>query len=111
MYGPPSKADWKKFEEIIPELRERYLEKKNLEIGEILKNEGKSPTENFWATEKGIRKVSRILQDCLDGYSKARMKERILIMYHEGMFLEEDIKNFSPELQEEFLEHIRKWKK
>lgn len=107
MYGPPSKADWKKFEEIIPELREKYLRKKNLEIGEILKNEENSPTENFWETEKRIKKVSRSLQNCLDGYSKAQMKERIFMMVNEGMLLEEDLKNFSPELQEEFLQHIR----
>jgi hypothetical protein len=110
MYGPPSKADWKKFEEIIPELRERYLRKKNLEIQNILNREGRSSTENFWAAEKRIGKVSRILQECLDGYSKAGMKERILIMYHETMFLEEDIQHFSEELQEEFLASINRWK-
>lgn len=77
----------------------------------MLTNEANSPTENFWATAERIRKESRILHDCLDGYSKARMKERILIMYHAGMFLEGDIQHFSRELQEEFLEHIKKWKK
>jgi hypothetical protein len=110
MNGPPSKADWKKFEEIIPELREKYLKKKNHEIRNILNNGRKSSTENFWAAEKKIQKVVRILEECLDGYSKARMKERILIMYHEGMFLEEDIQHFSEELQEEFLATINRWK-
>ena len=102
MFSDPTKSDWKTFQAILPELRERYLEKKNREIASLLSEPGKTSTERFWASEEKIRKEAKILKGCLDGYTKGSMKERVLIMHRHGMFLEEDIFRFSETFQAEF---------
>ena len=103
----PTKADWKKFQEILPALRERYLKKTNAEIRAILENQNMSPTECFWAAAERVRQESKILHDCLDGYSKGWMIERILLLQRYNMFIDEDFNHFSPELQEE-IRNIKK---
>ncbi len=95
----PSKADWKLFQSMISELRERYLKTQNERLSQNLLNEAKTPTENFWEVEKEIREQAGILQDCLDGYSKSRLVEHVMFMKSQGMILEEDLHKFSPEFQ------------
>lgn len=102
MFSEPTKSDWKIFRAMLPELRERYLDMTNREIASLLSEPGKTSTERFWASEEKIRKEVKILKACLDGYTKGSMKERVLIMYRHGMFLEADILRFSETFQSEF---------
>ncbi|MGM0601319.1 MAG: hypothetical protein ACQETH_16025 [Candidatus Rifleibacteriota bacterium] len=108
MFTQPTKADWKKFMNILPELRERYLKNRNKEISNLFLNVNQTATENFWNTKEIIAKEAKILQDCLDGISKSKMKERIIIMFRYGLFQKKDIKSFSLELQKEFLDFIER---
>jgi hypothetical protein len=73
----PLESDWKTFRKRVPEWRERYLEKQNQLIIDILADVEKTPTERFWATEERMQKIARILVDCLDGHSRSIGWERI----------------------------------
>ena len=47
MERKPKESDWKTFQKVVPELRERYLEEKNKEIVAIFTDEGRTPTQRF----------------------------------------------------------------
>jgi hypothetical protein len=47
-----------------------------------------------------MKKEAKILQDCLNGYSKSRMDIHILLMLRHGLMKEEDLDAFSEELRE-----------
>jgi len=91
---------------MIPELKERYHKRLNEELVSILQDPEFSASENFWGAQGKIQEIFPVLHSCLDGHSKATMCEKILIMYHEGMFSREDIKAFRPEFQSWFFRKI-----
>ena len=91
--------DWKAFRKMVPELRERYLERHNEALKEILKNDSATPTEKFWVVEKRVNKEARILRQCLDGHSRSRMLEFMRRMYSYEMLTDLDLKGFSAETQ------------
>jgi len=92
-------ADWKRFKKILPELRERYLRKVNNELTALLNDNSKTPTEQFWAVEKRTRQEAKILRTCFDGYSRSRLTLHIMNMYHCGIMEDEDIAEFSEDIQ------------
>lgn len=53
--------DWKKFREIVPELRERYLRDRNAEWIAIFHDESLTPTEKFWKAHGVWKKSKRFL--------------------------------------------------
>ena len=65
----PKESDWKRFRDLVPDLRERYLKKINHELVGMLTVPDKTPTNQFWDTFEQMKKEKRILQDCLDGHS------------------------------------------
>jgi hypothetical protein len=99
----PSKTDWKLFQEILPEIRERYLKEKNGEIVSLLRDSTITSTERFWLAEAGIRREAKRLRDCFDNYTKGTMGMKVLMLYNEGIFRQEDIEKFSKEFQKWFL--------
>jgi len=92
-------ADWKTFSKMVPELRERYLRGKNQELAALLAATGKTETERFWDTEECVRREGKILCDCLDDLRRSRLFETLLSMRHHGMLRDEDLAQFSSELQ------------
>ena len=111
MYGKPKESDWRVFRDMLPELREKYLNKKNKEIGEILSDPNKSPTECFWDTDERIKKETKILRECLDDYSRSTMSMKIMLMCRYGMLEKPDLEKFSEEFQEEHKEVWERWNK
>jgi len=55
----PNKSDWKKFRDSLDKWRERYLQRKNIEIREILENKDLNETEKFWGIVEFQKKESR----------------------------------------------------
>ncbi|MCG2590758.1 hypothetical protein [Rhodohalobacter sulfatireducens] len=96
----PTKRDWKIFRDMLPELRERYLAERNQTFITLLKSDERTPTEQFWDTLEAMKKEAKILQDCLNGYTKSNMDMRILLMLRHGLMKEEDLDGFSEELRE-----------
>jgi len=94
-------ADWKRFRNMVPELRERYLESVNRELLREFSEPDKTPTEIFWAIQERTKKEAKILRQCLDGHSRSSMSMFLMKMYAEGMITEDDLSGFS--------EQTRKW--
>jgi hypothetical protein len=98
-------ADWKVMRKLIPGLRERYLRRRNEEFIALLSASGKTETERFWDTDDAIRREAKVLRDCLDDLRRSRLFEILLLMRHHGMFLDEDLAQFSDDAQKE----LRGW--
>ncbi|MDB6028081.1 MAG: hypothetical protein JWM68_4304 [Verrucomicrobiales bacterium] len=94
-------SDWKKFREMVPQLRERYLADRNARIAAMLANPQKSETERFWEAMEEMEKEVKVLQQCLDGHSRSKMWLYVLAMIRAGMLRKEDMEGFSEERQKE----------
>ena len=101
MNGKGRESDWKRYRDMIEELRERYLKEKNRGLVSLLTCPEKTPTEQFWDTFDRMKKEMKILQDCLDGHSRSKMFVSMLLMLRHGMLKDEDLKGFSEGLQKQ----------
>ncbi len=95
-------SDWRKFREMVPMLRERYLIERNARIVRILTHPKKNETERFWDALEVMKKEAKILQQCLDGHSRSSMWLFMTAMLRVGMLKKEDLSQFSDELQRDF---------
>jgi hypothetical protein len=95
-----TESDWKAFRKIVPELRERYIQKRNAEIAAILQAPDQTETERFWNVHEKITKEAEILESCLDGHRRSRMVAFIYEMLAVGLMDREDLAIFSPEIRE-----------
>ena len=94
-------SDWKKFRDMVPRLRERYLADRNARIVTLLTERAKTETERFWDAMEEMEKEARVLRECLDGHSRSKMWLYILTMIRAGMLTKEDLKVFSEDLQKQ----------
>lgn len=95
-------SDWRKFREMVPMLRERYLTERNARIERILTHPKKNETERFWDAFEMMKKEAKILHQCLDGHSRSSMWLFMTVMLRVGMLKKEDLSQFSDELQRDF---------
>lgn len=94
-----TESDWKTFKKLVPEIRERYLQRLNSELSEILHDQSLTPTEQFWTLQKRVREVAQILRDCFDGHSRSKLLMFLLLMRRHEILIDEDLKQFSNEIQ------------
>lgn len=92
-------SDWKRFRAIVPELRERYLVKRNADLLEIFNDEKLSQTERFWEVKNRQDEIAGILKSCLDGHTRSKMVFFMQVMYRHEMLVDEDLGGFSEEVQ------------
>jgi hypothetical protein len=92
-------SDWKRFRDMVPKLRERYLAERNSRIVALLSRPGKNETERFWDAMEVMEREAKILQQCLDGHSRSSMQRYMLTMIGAGMLTKADMEGFSEELQ------------
>jgi hypothetical protein len=95
----PNKSDWKKFRNSLDKWRERYLQRKNNEMRAILENKNLNETEKFWGIIEFQKKESKKLRDCLDRISRSNMTLQMALMKKYEMIDQNDIEEFSEELQ------------
>ena len=100
MHDTPMESDWKEFRNIVPTLRERYLEELIPELTATLQDDSQTPTERFWSTHERIQEIEKILRACLDGHSRSRMMSYIFLMIRHQMMTEDDLAEFSEDLRE-----------
>jgi ribosomal protein S17E len=96
----PKKSDWKRFRNSLEKWRESYIKRKNREIRDILKKNNLTETEKFWDIADFQKKESKKLRNCLDGYTKSNMTLRMALMQKYEMICNEDLEEFSKEMQE-----------
>lgn len=94
-------SDWRKFRDMVPRLRERYLADCNARVAALLTDPEKNETECFWDAMEEMQREARVLRECLDGHSRSKMWLYILAMIRAGMLSKEDIEVFSEDLQKE----------
>jgi hypothetical protein len=94
-----NESDWKTFKKLVPEIRERYLQRLNAELTEILQNQSLTSTEQFWTLQERVRELAQILRDCFDGHSRSKMLMSLLLMRRHEILIDEDLKQFSNEIQ------------
>jgi hypothetical protein len=94
-------SDWRKFSEMAPKLRERYLAEQNARIVRLLTDRKKNETERFWDAMEVMEREAKILRKCLDGHSRSKMWLFMLSMIQVGMLKKEDMAVFSEELRNE----------
>jgi hypothetical protein len=92
-------SDWRKFSEMAPKLRERYLAEQNARIVALLADPKKNETERFWNAMEVMERETKILRRCLDGHSRSSMQRFMLSMIGVGMLKKEDMAVFSEELR------------
>ena len=85
---------------MVPELRERYLRGRNIELIEILQGGSLTPAEGFWAASERMEETGMILRACLDDHRRSRMLDSLILMYRHQMIGDEDLDVFSEELRE-----------
>ena len=95
----PKKSDWKKFRNSLDKWRERYLKWKNDEIGSILEDKNRNETQKFWDIVEFQKNEAKKLRDCLDGNSRSNMTLHMALMKRYKMIGQDDIDEFSEELQ------------
>jgi protein-tyrosine phosphatase len=93
-------SDWKKFRNSLDKWRELYLKRKNDEVRVILEDKNLNETEKFWGIVDFQKNESKVLRNCLDGYSRSNMFLHMALMKKYKMICKEDIEEFSEELQE-----------
>ena len=103
MTDSPKESDWKAFRDIVPDLRERYLHRRNAELVALLGDDSLSPTEQFWNVEERTREIAKILRACLDDHSRSRMFGYMVLMHGHDMLTDLDLERFSQELREKIL--------
>ncbi|NET40182.1 MAG: hypothetical protein F6K19_50985 [Cyanothece sp. SIO1E1] len=101
MIGKPKESDWKVYRNLVPQLRERYLKEKNEVLATRLKALGKTETERFWDAFEQMKKEKKVLESCLDDFSRSNMFFSMTLMLKCGMLKKEDLNVFSKELQSE----------
>lgn len=94
-------SDWRKFREMVPRLRERYLADRNARLAAMLVNPGKNETQRFWDAMEEMETEAKILRQCLDGHSRSKMSLYIFMMIRAGMLTKDDAAVFSVDLQNE----------
>ena len=94
-------SDWRKFRDMVPKLRERYLAERNAHIVGTLTDPNKKETERFWDSFEMMEKEAEVLRQCLDGHSRSKLWLFMISMLRVGMLKREDLSQFSEVLQRE----------
>jgi hypothetical protein len=98
-----NEADWRKFRDMVPKLRERYLADRNARLAAMLVDATKNETQRFWDAMEVMEREAKILRQCLDGHSRSNMWRYMLTMIRAGMLTKDDLAVFSEELQKEMV--------
>ena len=93
-----SKEDWKLFRSKIPGWQEAYMERLNKEYIQILSSEGKA-SDKFWELEKRIYQDKRS-PGVIVQLRRRDMPIQLTSLLRDGAITRDDLKEFSPELQE-----------
>ena len=97
----PKESDWKKFKDLIPLMRDRFLLRKNEELIAVLSQEGKTPTEIFWETKERLDEYEKIIYQCFRYQSRSDMWLAVLSMRTYCLMLDEDLEQFSEPLRQD----------
>ena len=93
-----SKEDWTLFRSKLPDWQEAYMERLNKEYIQILSSEGKA-SDKFWELEKRIYQDKRS-PGVIVQLRRRDMPIQLTSLLRDGAITRDDLKEFSPKLQE-----------
>ncbi len=93
-------SDWKLFRVKIVEWQERYMDKLNHKLAKLLLDEKQSASDRFWKAEKIIFREKKSAGVIVE-MKRSTFKMTLLRLLKEKAITLEDLKEFSPELQDE----------
>ena len=99
-----SKGDWKLFRSKLPEWQEAYMDRLNKEYIQLL-SEDAAASDKFWRLEKRIREDKRRAGVLLE-VRRSAMLSGIMRLIDEGAIRQDDLNDFSKELQDAVRTHI-----
>ena len=98
MFYDTTKADWKLFQEKLPNWQENFMKKLNNEYIQLLTGP-KYDSEKFWELEKRI-KTDRRKKGVICEMRKSIMVDNIISLINEDAITLNDLSDFSNELKE-----------
>ena len=103
-----SKQDWKLYREKLPLWQESYMARLNAEYIKLL-NGPENASDKFWALEKRI-KQDRRHPGVITEVSKCNVIPVIANLMYDDVIGENDLQDFSPELQSAVTMLVSRWK-
>ena len=102
-----SERDWKIFRKKIPDWRERYMERLEMEYIALLQNE-KNASTKFWELEKRIKQDKKSPGVIID-MRRSTAINNIVSLVLDGAISLDDLEEFSDDLKEAVKYIIEKW--
>ena len=96
---PFKEKDWKLFREKLPEWQETYMKRLAKEYIELLSSD-KQATEKFWMLDKRMKNDKRCTGVLARDIRRSNMLQHIINLIYEEAIFEDDLKNFSRDLQD-----------
>ena len=93
-----SKSDWKLFRDRIGDWQESYIEKLNYQYIDLLNGDGLA-SDKFWELNRRIREDRKSLGVQME-LRKPDLPHTLVNLLHEEIITEDDLKQFSDELQD-----------
>ena len=91
--------DWKLFRKKLPVWQEVYMERLIKEYAELL-NGDDAASEKFWMLEKRMKNDKRCTGVLARDIRRSNMLRLIINLIYEGAISEDDLKDFSEDLQD-----------
>ncbi|ACV21564.1 Uncharacterised protein [Slackia heliotrinireducens] len=95
----PKESDWKLLRKNLPDWQEACMDKLLKEYAQIIAKDS-LPSERWWELEKRVRKDKRNSGVIVEGLSRSKLLSILQNLYADGVIGDEDLKEFSDELQE-----------
>ena len=91
--------DWKLFRKMLPGWQEAYMERLTKEYIELLSSD-RQASDKFWTLDKRIKDDKKCTGVIVRDISRSHMLQHIIDLIYEGAITEEDLKDFSEDLQD-----------
>lgn len=91
--------DWKLFRKMLPEWQEKFMERLTKEYIELLSSNSQASVK-FWTLDKRIKNDKKCTGVTARDISRSHMLQHIIDLIYEGAISEDDLKDFSEDLQD-----------
>ncbi len=91
--------DWKQFRKVLPEWQEAYMDKLTKEYIALLSSD-RQASDRFWSLDKRIKADKKCTGVIARDIRRSHMFQHIIDLMYEGAITEDDLKDFSEDLQD-----------
>lgn len=91
--------DWKLFRKLLPGWQEKYMDRLTKEYIELLSSD-RQASDRFWSLDKRMKDDKKCTGVIARDISRSHMFQLIIDLIYEGAISEDDLKDFSGDLQD-----------